>query len=159
MTDEKDKKIEESSSRYSGKKKILFKILLGIGILAFLWMGYSYDNVKKELSAIKTPEGQAEATRQLVDETTKAVGKLMILPSEDGTPTVLIIQDVEKLAKQQQFYKNAQNNDRLLIYKNQAIIYSPNRNIIVNVGPVIQKDASGNSPGGTPEPTPTDTGQ
>ena len=37
----------------------------------------------------------------------------------------------------------SQNGDKLLVYKEKAIIYSPARNVIVNVGPVIIQNQAG----------------
>jgi len=52
-------------------------------------------------------------------------------------PTVFTVSDVGKL-KNQAFFQNAQNGDRVLVYANQkeAILYSPKRNLVVAVGPV-----------------------
>ena len=64
------------------------------------------------------------------------MGKLLALPS-DEKPTVATITDVEKL-KEQVFFKNAMNNDKVLIYTKakKAILYRPSENKIVEVGAV-----------------------
>ena len=61
----------------------------------------------------------------------------MILPT-DETPAIFIVQDPNQLMSQQPFFKGAQKNDRLMVYQKsgKAILYSPVRNMIVNVGPV-----------------------
>jgi len=64
------------------------------------------------------------------------ISKLMLLPKEE-TPTVATVSDIDKL-KDQIFFKNATNGNKVLIYPNSklAIIYDPQANLIVNVGPI-----------------------
>lgn len=59
-----------------------------------------------------------------------------IMPEE--TPVVFTVTDVEALVKEQQFFAGAVNGDKLLIFPQavKAVIYSPDRDIIVNMGPV-----------------------
>lgn len=73
------------------------------------------------------PSGEAIVTR---------VGKLMILPDED--PMIYSIQDQHSLVTRQAFFDNAEKGDILLLFvkSKMAVIYSPARDIIVNVGPV-----------------------
>lgn len=67
--------------------------------------------------------------------------KIMLLPEEE-TPTMAIIQDVEKLKTQQPgFFTDAKNGDRLIIYPNQAIIFDAVANKIIKVGPVQLNEA------------------
>lgn len=78
----------------------------------------------------------------LVEETIAAASKLILLP-EGEVPLVATIVDVNSLKVEQAFYKDAQNGDRLLLFGEslKAVLYSPDRNIIVNVGPVQVPDA------------------
>jgi len=64
------------------------------------------------------------------------VGKLILLP-QDEDPLVATIQDVEALVKDAPFYSDAKNGDKLIVYKQKAIIYDPVSNRLVNVGPVF----------------------
>lgn len=78
-----------------------------------------------------------ERTQIELQTAVTAVGKLMLLPKNE-TPVFAKIINAKKLAKQQQFFINAENGDELLLFQKseRAIIYSPARNIIVNVGPI-----------------------
>lgn len=100
-----------------------------------------------------TPEARAKAeTVKLVKE----VKKLMLLPESD-VPAVFDIQDPTLLASQQAFFVGAQKGDKLLVYPQigKAIIFSPSRHIIINVGPVTFDQAK-NSAGVKASPaTPT----
>lgn len=74
-----------------------------------------------------------QQTNSIVD----AVAKHMELPT-DETPTLATVQDKDKL-KDQPFFTNAQNGDRILIYTKakKAIIYREKADIIINVGPIL----------------------
>lgn len=64
------------------------------------------------------------------------VGKIYALP-KDETPTIATVIDKEKL-KDQPFFANAQNGDKILIYTKakKAIVYRPKEKVIVNAGPI-----------------------
>jgi len=55
----------------------------------------------------------------------------------DDVPLMALIDNADSLKQDQKFYSNAQNGDILLIFASQAIIYRPETDVIVNVGPVI----------------------
>lgn len=71
-----------------------------------------------------------------------ALGELMFVPS--GEPLLATVQDAEALKSQQPFFQNAVNGDQLLMFPEsaQAVLYSPSRGIIVNVGPIRYDDTS-----------------
>ena len=71
----------------------------------------------------------------MIGDITEKVGKHIILPQTE-TPTLATIEDAEALAKEQPFFSNANNGDKVLIYSDRALIYSPDRDVLVNVGPV-----------------------
>lgn len=93
-----------------------------------------------QIFTLRTPEEQAKiATQSLVNE----VGKIMILPTGEE-PTVLEITDPQSLISQQPFFTGAITGDKLLVYKQsaRAIVYSPTRHLIVNVGPVTSEQTA-----------------
>ena len=125
----------QSTPPISKRKKFAKKL---VGFLLFLLVitlaaasGYFYWQYQK-LS--KSPlAGQIQAEEEN-NRAVKAVGKLMLLPT-DETPVVATIADIDKL-KDVPFYKNAKNGQKLIIYSNlkQAILYDPTTNMIINVG-------------------------
>ena len=138
-----------------------FKIIVVILIIAVIGFGlslYGYITTKKEVAFLATPDGQVEASKRLVADTLKAVGKLIVLPEEEKNPFVFTIQNAEQLASQEPFYTNAKNGDRLIVFSDRAIIYNPDDNILVNVGPVTFQSANGEEPQPQPQPS-SDTGQ
>jgi len=63
---------------------------------------------------------------------------------ENEVPQVVIVTQALMLREKQDFFSNVENGDRLLLYKNTAIIFRPNTGKIVRVGPVdTQRAAQG----------------
>lgn len=90
---------------------------------------------ESELKQTTTPEQEAQAETII-----KGLAKHILLPEQ--APQVMQIMNPDELIQKDPFFTGSQSGDVLLIYKTagKAIIYSPARDIIVNVGPV-QVDA------------------
>lgn len=112
-------------------------LLLAIVMIFASWSFSNYRQAQQKIAQLSTPEGQQELAKEEAVQLAAKVGKLIVLPADED-PVVATILDVEKLAKDQPFYRNAKNGDKVLIYikAQQAIIYDSVRNILVNVGPV-----------------------
>jgi len=108
---------------------LILLLLLALGTAGFFYK--QYTDVKNNPNALAAAE-----TESLV----KKVGVLIMLP-KDETPTIATVNDKEKL-KDQPFFKDANIDDKLLIYTNakQAIIYRPSENKVINVGPIAISD-------------------
>lgn len=106
--------------------KLIFLIVLAA-------LGYS----QYELYTLKSPVYQQKAAEKQTQNLVKKISKLMVLP--EGTPQVVVVQDAETIKKQQLFFKNAENGDFVLLYTDTAILYSPSKDKIVNVGPIINE--------------------
>ena len=138
--------------------RIFFRILSFLVAIAVGGAGIYYL-AKSRPQLLGLPVGQLQVQAE-VDQLVSEVGKLIALPS-DEKPTVATVTDVEKL-KEQPFFKNAQNGDKVLIYTNakKAILYRPNEKRIVEVGAVNINQASPSpesSPTATPQATKTPT--
>jgi len=121
---------QKKSSAF-GTMKSVFTVL----VVFALAVGATAFSITKYPEVLGLSKGQAQAQAE-VDMLISDVGKLLSLPS-DEKPTVATITDVEKL-KEQVFFKNAMNQDKVLIYTNakKAILYRPSENKIVEVGAV-----------------------
>lgn len=112
---------------FRSPKRSIFALAL-VGILAF--GGFHFLNKL-------TPEEQA---RKELGAAVVAVEKLMILPQGDE-PVLATVTDADALTKQQAFFAGAVNGDQLLLFPRnlKAVLYSPSRKMIVNVGPIQQQ--------------------
>lgn len=70
----------------------------------------------------------------------KKVAELIVVPKTE-VPKVVILNNVDEIVKQQPFFIGAKNGDVFLVYNDnkKAIVYRPDENIIVNVGPVYNE--------------------
>lgn len=99
--------------------------------------GYFYWQYRQSQEQLNNPDKVAkEETQALIDR----MSKLISLPEsnlEEGEPTLATVLDKEKL-KDQEFFKNAENNDKLLIYTKaqKAFLFRPSTGVIINVAPV-----------------------
>lgn len=126
-------------------KKNIVAILTGLLILILVistgYFFYQYQQIKKQYQN-STSDAQV---KQIVSD----VSKLMLLPKNE-TPTIATVNDITKL-KDQPFFVNAKNGDKVLIYPNAsiAILYDPSSHLIINVSPITL----GNNTPPTPVPT------
>lgn len=142
-------------------------IVLGLVSIPSIFF-YSKYNEAQQILSNPTLAAKAEA-KNLVAR----VGKLMILPPEDN-PVVITVSDIDKL-KDQPFFARGKNGDKVLIFTGakEAILYDPDANKIVEVGPISLPTPTGGplsnqytlptlTPGanvtGTPHPTVNPTG-
>ena len=105
-------------------------IVIGAGSL-YAWNKYMTKNPAQVASQVQ----QAQ-----VKDIIAKVGKLIMLPTGEE-PIVATINDAATLIKDQPFYKGSINGDIVLVYQKaaKAIIYSPTKGVIVNVGPIFQQ--------------------
>ena len=123
--------------------KILITVVVVIGIAFFV---QNYLHTRNQLKQLSNDKTAAQASdQQLVDQ----VKAYVVLP-EGETPTVATVNDVSKL-KDQVFFQNAQNGDKVLIFSQAktAILYRPSDKKIVEYAP-INVDAGSTSTGTTP---------
>ena len=79
-----------------------------------------------------------------VSVVTSLVSKQMVLP-KDETPALVTVTDPSKLTTE--FLKGTEVGDKVLIYQTneKAIIYRPSLDRIIDVGPVVIDDVTGES--------------
>ncbi|MDD5290949.1 MAG: hypothetical protein PHZ04_02425 [Patescibacteria group bacterium] len=124
--------------------KIIFGIIF-IAVIAFgAWSFVQYQNTNAQLKQLSTVEGQQAVAQKETQDLLNKVGQFIILPKGE-TPIVATITDPDKLAAGQAFYQGSIKGDKVLVYNKakKAIIYSPSRNVLVNVGPAFLQPQSG----------------
>jgi len=115
----------------------LFVILVVAGASGTFYFYSQYKTTQSKYQAAKfsldNPKVVAEAE---VKEITEKLGKLMVLPVGEE-PTVATVLDKDKV-KDQQFFANAENGDKVVIYSKamKAILYRLSENKIIEVAPI-----------------------
>lgn len=134
----------KSEKMTNGQRKPSFKLVIivagGIVLLALGIAGYFIIQYQKVVKA--NPDIAAQDTKQRI---VNAVGKIYNAPQEE--PTMARVSDVTKLKDGQEFFKNAQNGDYMLVYikAKTAVLYRESTNRIINAGPVSEDQPAKNS--------------
>ena len=119
-------------AKMSWKKWLALLVILAL-VAGGIWFAYDYSQLRKENEKLSDPQQAArEATTALVNE----VGALTDLPAGE-TPTIATVSDVSKL-KNQAFFANAQNGDKVLIFTQakSAYLYRPSTGKIIEIAPI-----------------------
>jgi hypothetical protein len=100
---------------------------------------YFFSQYKKTQLLLNNP---TLAAKEEVKKITDQVSKLMVLPTKEE-PIVVTVLDKKKL-KDQDFFKNAENGDKVIVYSvsKQAILYRPSINKIIQVAPLNLGDTN-----------------
>ena len=112
--------------KHSTKIIAIVLIILVIGVVGkFAYAKYTSTDAYKI-------EQVRKESQSLISE----VSKIMVLPDEE--PAIFVVQDPNQLIAQQLFFKGAEKGDKLMVFQKagKAVLYSPSKNKIINVGPV-----------------------
>jgi len=121
------------------RTKVLSTLIL-IALLALVVMlDVRRRTVEEQLTQLTVRLDQLSGNQQQNREAAKRVveklRKHMLLPT-DPEPTVATIVDVKALRQRNAFYNKAENGDNLVVTQDRAILYDPDRDIILDVVPV-----------------------
>ncbi|MCL4353927.1 LytR C-terminal domain-containing protein [Patescibacteria group bacterium] len=118
---------------FTKNKNIIFPIVFVVVAIALISSFYFYSKYQQAQKLLNDPSQASKAETQ---ELLTKVGNLIVLPSGE-TPTVATVSDKKKLANQA-FFKNAENDDKVLIYSQaqKAILYRPSINKLIEVASV-----------------------
>ena len=135
-----------------------FNLLLLIGLVAVGWLFYQAEQRRSAAEEeLQRTASQLEELRQSTQNSGQQVAaevlnKLrnhMDIPAEPQ-PTVATITDVDRLRETNEFYNKAENGDHLVITETRAILYDPDRDLVLDVVPVrINRDQLAGSPAPT----------
>ncbi len=108
------------------KKSLVLLVVVLLLVTAAVWTIYMKSANQNTTAANETQ----------IEDLIKKVGNLIVLPTGEN-PTVATISDINKL-KNQPFFRNAQNGDKILFYTKarEVILYRPSLNKIVQVAPI-----------------------
>lgn len=157
--------INEPKRKKTPRKSSLLNIILIIAVIVvgvlFARAEMQRRTAEKDLQKT-TQELQVakQSTQNSSQEAANAIlekVRLLINIPSDPAPTVATITDVDSLRKTNAFYNKAENGDNLIVTADRAILYSPLKNIIIDVIPVQISASPSVSPGATPEASPVGT--
>ncbi len=122
----------EPSASFPKRKKMTALIM----ILVFAAVSYGVYQKYFNLT-------DAERAQKDLNKAVSSISRHILLPQGDQ-PVLATVTDAGALIKQQAFFAGAKNGDQLLLFPRslKAIIYSPSRDMIVNVGPIQQPSAT-----------------
>lgn len=136
----------------------LLSIIFVIGLIALV---FTLENrrqaAQKQLEQLtvrleQLQTGNTSQNREAARKVIESVQKHMQISTE-VEPTVATIVNVEELRKRNPFYNKAENGDHLVVTTERAILYDPDRDIIIDVIPVqLQPAASAGAKGGQAQP-------
>lgn len=117
---------------FSNKKRLYTVLIIIIAIIPTFYFYYQNKNTESKLSNLQQKSQASDDLNAVVER----IGKLVLLPTGEQ-PTLATVSDVSKL-KDQLFFTNAANGDRILIYEKakRAILYRPSLNKIVEMAPI-----------------------
>ncbi len=127
------------------RKLLIVAIVVALAFLAYAnyTKRVQLENDVKQLS-VKNEQLQTGNNPQNVakaKEIIEKVRKHMEIPM-DPEPTVATIVDVNALKSKNDFYKSAKNGDYLIVTTTRAILYDPDKDMIIDVVPVqLQPEA------------------
>lgn len=122
MNEENTAPVAEAKS--GGKLTLVLIILIVLSAIGLVYLYTKYSELSQD---------PTQANREQIERVVEKANKLIDLPA-DELPTLATITDLEQLASQP-FFANAQVGDQVLLYTTagKAYLYSPSRNIIVEV--------------------------
>ena len=122
-----------SNKNNKGFFHYLLQVIVIIGLIVGGWLAFT-----GRIQLDDTVKTDVEQTQVETDGLLDKISKHMILPSSER-PVLATIIDADKLSLEDPFYVGSVDGDKLLIWsaEKRAIIYSPSRDIVINMGPII----------------------
>ncbi len=116
-------------------KKAIVAIAILCGVLGVVGTAVFY----KKYQDVKSNPSQAQKAQNSA-ETQRVLGQLkqVLRIDESEAPTVARVEDPAKLkSANQEFYKNVEKGDYLIIFPKRAVVYRETINQIINIAPII----------------------
>ncbi len=120
-------------------KNVVILLIIVAGIVGTGYFYYINQQNQEELDKLK--EDPQSLFQQQTEDLLAEIGSVVDLP-EGETPTIATVQDSTKL-KEQPFFSEAENGDKVLIYTEakKAYLYRPSTKKIIGIAPVTIGDA------------------
>lgn len=126
---------------------LILLVVVIIAVILFIWAEKQRREVVERLEQTSAEledirKSTQRGGQEVATEVLSKVRRHMVV-AEEPQPTVATIVDINRLKEASEFYNVADNGDHLIITEKRAILYDPDRDIILDVVPVrINRDAS-----------------
>jgi hypothetical protein len=121
------------------RKLLVVILVIALALLAFInyTKRVQLASDLKQLSVKMDQLGTGNDPQNIAKakEIIEKVRRHMEIPT-NPEPTVATIVDVNALKSKNDFYKNAKNGDNLIVTPTRAILYDPDKDVIIDVVPV-----------------------
>lgn len=137
-------------------RRSLWKVFVGLFILALVGLAIAYWQTRQRLLTSLTPDGQLAYAEKEAGQVLSELSLLAILPDEE--PVVATVVGAETLRSESDFYRDAQDGDKLIMFPQaqRVYLYRPGLRRLVNVGPLTLEDEAA---GGDRQAAPTLTAE
>lgn len=158
MPDNPSQVVSSPGKKRRGPLNLILIILIIAAVALFVWAEQQRRATEGQLEQTAAELEEIRRSTQgggqeLAQEVLTKLRTHMEIPQEPQ-PTVATIIDIDRLREANEFYNAAENGDHLIITENRAILYDPERDIVLDVVPVrINADQAAGSP--TPSPART----
>lgn len=131
------------------KSRVINLVLVVIIIMSlalFMWAEQNRRDTARRLEQTTTQlreiqEASQNSGEDVANEVLEKVSALIDIPM-DPKPTVATITDIGRLKEANPFFESAENGDFLILTENRAVLYDPDRDIVLDVAPfVINKES------------------
>lgn len=124
------------------KRPLIIGSSLAIIVIALIFFVF----VNKDNSVVIN-ENQEQIDQEQIDKIIEKVSDHYLLPQGEN-PVIATVTDAAVLSTEQEFYKDVVNGDNIILFieSKRAIIYSPSRDIVVNVGPIVSDEEEAVAP-------------
>jgi len=124
-------------------KRSLWKIFVGLFVLLLIGLAIAYWQTRQRLLASLTPDGQLAYAEKEAGQVLSELSLLAILPNEE--PVVATVVGAETLRSESDFYRDAQDGDKLVMFPQaeRVYLYRPGLRRLVNVGPLTLEGEAG----------------
>ena len=119
--------------------------VIAVGVAIFFYV--QWQQAEKLVGQSPAGEQDQTSSREEIDEIVEEVSKIVLLP-EGETPTLSTITNIDKLTENREFFQNAVNGDKVLMYQQakKAFLYRPSTQKLINLAPVNIKGTSQEPP-------------
>ena len=127
-------------------RKLLSVLFLVVLVVLVVTLELKRQEAQKQLEQLtmRLEQLQGGNTQRSKEEAKRIVERVKRHMAIDTSvePTVATIVNVEELRKRNPFYNKAKNGDHLVVTVDRAILYDPNKDVIIDVIPVQLQPAT-----------------